>query len=207
MKNGKNIFFYLTAILLACVLGALQAEARPRLAVRTFENRTDAHSLNAPAQAVTDMMTTELYNARIFSLMERERLDFIIDELDLAQSGLMDPATAPQAGRIRGAQYMMTGAVTQYRFNSSSAFLPIRGVVGGGLASRTALVTLDIRIINSETGEVVYAASESGTATREAGGLVTRYGGFATGAHGGILASATREAVMKHVASLRSRNW
>ena len=101
----------------------------------------------------------------------------------------------------------MTGAVTQYRYNAGGGFLPIPGIGGGGLASRTALVALDIRIIDNETGEVVYAASESGTATREVGGLVTRFGGFATGSYGGILAAATREAVMRHVSSLRQQNW
>jgi curli biogenesis system outer membrane secretion channel CsgG len=97
--------------------------------------------------------------------------------------------------------------VTQYRFNASGGFLPIPGIGGGGLASRTALVALDIRIIDNETGEVVYAASESGTARREVSGLATRYGGFATGSYGGILAAATREAVMRHVSNLKPQTW
>ena len=207
MKNRKNVFFYFAAILLLCVFAAFPAEAKPRLAVRTFDNKTDSGSLNAPAQAITDMMTTELFNAGIFSLMERERLDYIADEIRLGQSGLMDPSTAPQVGRIKGAQYTMTGAITQYRYNASGGFLPIPGIGGGGLASGTALVALDIRVIDNETGEVVYAAAESGTAKQEIGGLITKYGGFATGSYGGILAAATREAVMKHVSTMKQDEW
>ena len=75
------------------------------------------------------------------------------------------------------------------------------------MASATALVMLDIRIIDNQTGEVVYAAAEYGTAKREVGGLVTRYGGFASGSYGGILAAATREAVKRHISSLESLYW
>jgi curli biogenesis system outer membrane secretion channel CsgG len=179
------------------------AGAAPSLAVRTFENKTDESSMQAPAQAVTDMMTTELYNSGLFSLMERERLDYVAAEIQLGQSGLVDSATAPEVGKIKAAQYTMTGAVTQYRYNAGGGILPIPGIGGGGLGSKTALVVLDIRLIDNTTGEVVYAASESGRAKREIGGLITKYGGFASGSYGGILAAAAREAVMKHVGSLK----
>ncbi|MCL2010287.1 MAG: CsgG/HfaB family protein [Synergistaceae bacterium] len=207
LKNAGKIFVYCAFVLLVCVFGAFSSEGKPRLAVRTFDNKTDSGSLNAPAQAITDMMTTELYNSGLFNLLERERFDYIADEISLGQSGLMDPSTAPQMGRVQGAQYMMTGAVTQYRYNAGGGFLPIPGIGGGGLASRTALVTLDIRVIHSETGRVVYAAAESGTAKQEVGGLVTKYGGFASGSYGGILAAAAREAVIRHISSLKGQYW
>jgi curli biogenesis system outer membrane secretion channel CsgG len=209
MKNAGNIFSrcLLVLPLAAFFVFAAGAEAGPRIAVRTFENKTDSGSLRAPAQAITDMMTTELYNSGLFSLMERERLDYIADEIRLGQSGLMDVETAPEVGRIQGAQYTMTGAVTQYRYNAGGGVIPIPGIGGGGLASKTALVVLDIRIIDNATSEVVYAASESGKAKREIGGLITKYGGFVSGSSGGILAAATREAVMRHVASMKQYDW
>ncbi|MDR2176011.1 MAG: CsgG/HfaB family protein [Synergistaceae bacterium] len=185
-----------------------EAGAAPSLAVRTFENKTDEDSMQAPAQAVTDMMTTELYNAGLFSLMERERLDYVAAEIRLGQSGLVDSATAPQVGKIQAARYTMTGAVTQYRYNAGGGAIPIPGLGGGGgLASKTALVVLEIRVIDNTTGAVVYAAKESGRAKREIGGLATKYGGFVSGSYGGILAAAAREAVMKHVANLKRYDW
>jgi curli biogenesis system outer membrane secretion channel CsgG len=186
---------------------AEEAGAKPRLAVRTFENKTDGGSLDAPAQAITDMMTTELYNSGLFSLMEREKLDYVAAEIRLGQSGLVDSATAPEVGKIQGAQYTMTGAVTQYRYNAGGGVIPIPGVGGGGLASHTALVVLDIRVIDNTTGMVVYAARESGRAKREIGGLITKYGGFVSGSYGGILAAATREAVTRHVGALKQTEW
>jgi curli biogenesis system outer membrane secretion channel CsgG len=197
---------------LGCLLCALflasEAGAAPSLAVRAFDNKTGEGSADAPAQAVTDMMTTELYNSGLFSLMERERLDYVAAEIRLGQSGLVDAATAPEVGKIRGAQYTMTGAVTQYRYNAKGGAIPIAGLGGGsGLAAKTALVVLDIRVIDNTTGAVVYAAKESGRAKREIGGLVTKYGGFASGSYGGILAAAAREAVMRHVAGMEQYEW
>jgi curli biogenesis system outer membrane secretion channel CsgG len=172
--------------------------------VRAFENKTNE---KVPASAVTDMMTTELYDSGLFSLMERERLDYIADEIRLGQSGLVDSSTAPEIGKIQAAQYTMTGAVTQYRYNAGGGILPIPSIGGGGLGSKTALVVLDIRVIDNTTGAVVYAASESGRAKREIGGLVTKYGGFVSGSYGGILAAATRDAVTKHVANMEQYDW
>ncbi|MDR1649491.1 MAG: CsgG/HfaB family protein [Synergistaceae bacterium] len=201
----KNIFGRGIPILLLCIFLSSPAGAAPRLAVRAFENKTDK---DVPASAITDMMTTELYDSGLFSLMERERLDYVAAEIRLGQSGLVDSATAPEVGRIQGAQYTMTGAVTQYRYNARGQVIPIPKLGGGGgLASKTALVVLDVRVIDNATGAVVYAASESGRAKREAGGLVTKYGGFASGSYGGILAAATREAVMKHVARMEQYEW
>ncbi|MDR1376338.1 MAG: CsgG/HfaB family protein [Synergistaceae bacterium] len=200
MKNLKRSIGGLLAVLLCVAAGA---EAKPRLAVREFENKT---SEKVPASAVTEMMTTELYKSGLFSLMERERLDYVADEIRLGQSGLMDSSTAPEVGKIKGAQYSMTGAVTVYHYHAEGGVLVIPGIVGGA-AARTGYVTLDIRVIDNETGEVVYAAAKQGKATRELAGFGTGFGGFATATYGGVLASATRDAVTRHVAAMDEYDW
>lgn len=195
-ERGLRLFI-LTAILLGAL--AAGAEARPTLAVREFENKAGG---DVPASAVTEMMTTELYEAGLFTLLEREKLKYVGEEIRLSQSGLMDESTAPELGKIKGAQYSMTGAVTEYHYKAAGGAIPIPGVGGIGGASNTAYVTLDIRIINNETGEVAYAAAERGASSQTLGGLITKYGGFGAGKINGILAAATRKAVMKHVESM-----
>ena len=195
-ERGLRLFI-LTAILLGAL--AAGAEARPTLAVREFENKAGG---DVPASAVTEMMTTELYEAGLFTLLEREKLKYVGEEIRLSQSGLMDESTAPELGKIKGAQYSMTGAVTEYHYKAAGGAIPIPGVGGIGGASNTAYVTLDIRIINNETGEVAYAAAERGASNQTLGGLITKYGGFGAGKINGILAAATRKAVMKHVKSM-----
>ena len=204
IPRTSKIFFILLCLAISILAAAEAQAARPRLSVRSFENKTDG---NVPASAITEMMTTELFNSGLFSLMERERLDLVADEIRLGMSGLMDESTAPQAGKIKGAQYTMTGAVTLYYYNASGAIVPIPGLGGVGAAGKTGYVTLDIRIIDTSTGEVVYAAAEQGSASREIGGLITKYGGFASASYGGILAAATRNSVEKHVSNMRRYYW
>ncbi|MDR3230931.1 MAG: CsgG/HfaB family protein [Synergistaceae bacterium] len=203
MKTINRKFALCLMIFLLC---AAAAEAKPRLAVRTFDNKAQ-RGADAPASAITEMMTTELFNSGLFSLMEREKLDYVADEIRLGQSGLMDPDTAPEVGKVKGAQYSMTGAITLYFYNASAGVVPIPGLGGVGAASNTAYVTLDIRVIDNSTGEIVYAAAEQGASNQTMGGLVTKYGGFASGKFGGLLAAATRKSVMKHVESMKRVDW
>ncbi|MDR1873865.1 MAG: CsgG/HfaB family protein [Synergistaceae bacterium] len=203
MKNTGRFRRQGVLALLLCVLFAGEATAKPRLAIRAFENKTPEQ---VPASAITEMMTTELYNAGLFALMERERLDVVTDEIFLGQSGLVDSSTAPEFGKIRGAQYTLTGAVTVYHYRAGGGVVAIPGIAGGA-AAKTAYVTLDIRVIDNTTSEVVYAAAEQGRATREAAGIVTRFGGFATASYGGILATATRDAVARHVTTMKEYGW
>ncbi len=202
IKRGS--LFAISVFLLLTVFACSALAEKPRLSVREFENKTNG---NVPAAAITEMMTTELYKAGLFNLIEREKLKYVAEEIKLGQSGLMDESTAPQLGKVKGAQYSMTGAVTLYYYNASGGIIPIPGLGGVGGASNTAYVTLDIRIINNETSEVIYAAAETGASNQSLGGIVTKYGGFGSGKIGGILAGATRKAVVKHVESMKAHTW
>lgn len=183
----------------------LAADARPRMAVREFEDKSQDGG--APAAAIMDMMTTELDKAGLFDLMEREKLDYIADEIRLGRSGLMDPSTAPKVGKIKGVQYTMTGAITLYFYNekANGVSLPAIGPIMGVAESKTAYVDVDIRVIETDSGAIVYSAVERGTAkqeSREPGLLNSTY----NRTHGGILSAAARDAVMKHVEALRERS-
>ena len=196
------------AVFAFVVILAGSACAAPRLAVRAFEDRSEEGK--APAAAIMDMMVTELNKARVFDLMERERLDYIADEIKLGQSGLMDPSTAPKVGKIKGVQYTMTGAITMYYYSEkgSGFVLPILGMA---TQAKTAYVMLDLRVIDNSTGEIVYTSSQLGQSKQVLKGSAATYKGFFIGSYnrttGGILANATRDAVMKHVDAMKAMHW
>jgi curli biogenesis system outer membrane secretion channel CsgG len=202
VASGKFFIPFLAVF----VISVCAADARPLLSVREFDNKAEGGT-KAPAAAVTEMMTTELFNAGLFDLVEREKFDYIAEEINLAQSGLIDPETAPDAGKLKSARYIMTGAITVYHYNASGGVVYIPGIAGGGAGAKTAYVTLGIRVIDAKTGEIIYAASQQGEAKREASGILTGFGGFAGVSYGGILATATRDSVMKHVAAMRQKSW
>ena len=183
------------------------AEARPRLAVRAFDDRTEEGK--APAPAVMNMMVTELNKAGVFDLVERERLNYVADEIKLGQSGLMDMSTAPKVGKIVGAKYTMTGAITVYYYSEKGSGF-IVPVLGFATQAKTAYVMLDIEIIDNETGLIAYSEKMLGESKQVMKGALAAYKNFFIGGYnrttGGILANATRDSVMKHVAALKLVN-
>ncbi|GHV30321.1 hypothetical protein FACS1894167_10970 [Synergistales bacterium] len=199
------VLFLLAALCTAFLAG--EAEAKPRVSIKKFINKTDTYGADAPADAITDMMSTELYEADIFTVIERERLEDIGEEVRLGQSGLVDESTAPQVGKIKGARYMLTGAITVYYYNASGGVVGVPGIAGGGAGGKTAYVTLNVRIVDNQTGEVVYSATKQGEAKREASGILTVFGGFGNAQYGGILASATQDSVKKHVEAMKKKTW
>ena len=203
-----KIFVSVIVLLLLLMSMIGSAFALPRLAVRKFEDKSGDGK--APADAIMNMMVTELSKAKIFNLVERENLSYIADEIALGQSGLMDMSTAPAVGKVKGAQYSMDGAITMYYYDEKGSGILIP-VIGGATQKKTAYVVLDIKIIDNSTSEIVYAETQVGSAKRAMKGAIGGYKGFYIGTYtkesGGILAEATRQAVIKHVTAINAEDW
>jgi curli biogenesis system outer membrane secretion channel CsgG len=202
----RHSFKFIAALLLIFAIGARAAEAKPSLAVKAFADKSGECGDNV-ASAITDMLTNDLFETGVFTILERERMDDVMDEILMGDTGFMDSSTAPEIGRLKSARYTMTGSITVFHYNASGGVAYIPGIAGGGAAAKTAYVTLALRVIENETGEIVYSASQQGEAKREASGLITRFGGFATVSYGGILASATQDSVSKHVDRIKKITW
>jgi hypothetical protein len=67
--------------------------------------------VEALARALPDLLATALGRDPRFSLVERQRLDRVLGEQALGASGLADPATAAQIGRLVGAQALLLSRV------------------------------------------------------------------------------------------------
>ena len=169
---------------------------RPSISIQLFEDRSGA---NAPGEAITEMLTTELISADKFTIMEREKIIMATKEQAMADSGLMDMDTAPERGKLKGADFSITGAITEFRTDSGAGVIPIPGLGGIAIGSHTATVMLDLRVVNNRTGEVIAAIREKGSSNATVGGLATQYGGFGGGKTGGVLAGATHKVVVRIV--------
>ena len=204
MRNVMKLLLVFLVILCA----VYPVEAQPRLAVRTFEDRTQEQ--DAPASAIMDMMITELNKAGVFDLVERESFDDIAEELELSQSGLVDPSMVLEVGKLHSAQYTMRGAITLYYYNEKAKgfLLP---VIGSAAIAKTAYVLLEIRIFSNTTGKVVYTSDQLGSSRQDSKGNLAGYKGFFIGGYqrtyGGILASAARDAVLKQIDGIRAHHW
>ena len=198
MAQAKK--FLLPAVLFVLVFFLLPgaAMARPRIAILEFEDKSGS---GAPGEAVADMLTTELFSTNEFTILERSRLDAVLAEQNLGSAGYVDPGTAVRLGKLLGVQFLITGAVTRFKTETGGAVvpLPIGGFSGVAVGSHTAHVSLDVRAISVQTGEIVLAAREDGAANATVGAAAVHGVAFGGGKTGGILASATYQAVTKIV--------
>jgi curli biogenesis system outer membrane secretion channel CsgG len=201
--NHRSVGFRAAAVLsvLCCALVCfgIPAEAKTRIAILQFQDNAGS---GAPAAAITDMMTTEIFNTGLFTVVERSRLDAIGREQALGASGLVDTNTAVQVGRLLGVDALMTGSITEYKSETGGGVVPLP-FGGVAVGSHTAYVTLDVRVINAQTGEVTMVARERGAANQTMGGVAYNWAVFGTGKTGGILGAATYKAVQNVVQKLR----
>ena len=152
------------ALLLAAVAAShAAAGAKPRIAVLEFKNKADNQWwYHGGAEAAQDVFVTELVKSGRFRVVEREQLQALMQEKNLALSGDIDPKTAVRAGKLLGVDYLLTGAVTEYGSTDTSVDTP--GIVGHGhwlpgvsVGKKAFQAALNARLIDTETGEVVWA--------------------------------------------------
>jgi hypothetical protein len=93
----------------------------------------------------------------VFVVIERSRMDQVLEELKLGQTGLIDEATAAQVGKMLGVQTIITGqlnaACKDQWVKETRTTKKTKTEVD--CYKRTASVTAAIRIINVETGQLV----------------------------------------------------
>ena len=131
-----------------------------RLGIMKFLSRADNIS-DQQAEAVGDIFARMLTNSKFIAVVERDQLEAIASEHKLGATGQLDANTAIQIGKIVGCQYMLIGAVTNLskKGNTTDFWL-------WGTKKEEASVTIDVRVVNVETSEVVLSLSETGTASQ-----------------------------------------
>lgn len=143
-----------------------------------------------------DMLTTALFNTNRFMVLEREQLDEVLKEQDLAASGRIKKGTEAPTGEVYGAELLITAAITEFEGAAKGAGggTKILGVtVGGGV--KKAHIAMDIRIIDTKTSQIVAATSVEGDATSFGLGGATTIGGSLPVALGGFSKTPTEKAI------------
>lgn len=169
---------------------------KARIAVSEFEVKA-ARADGEIGTGLREMLSTALVNSQRFRVLERQVLNAIMQEQELAASGAAQ-AGGVQRGQIRTADLLITAAVTEFEPEASGGRAGLLGggrsrgsligaVVGG--AMNKAHMALDIRIIDTSTSEVLAATRVQGQATDVAGGLFAGVLG-SVGLGGGLSAYA-----------------
>ena len=185
----------LTLLLSGLAATAAFAQGKVRIAVMNFENNsTWAYWGDNLGRAAADEITTQLVQTGKFTVVERTQLEALLAEQDLGASGRVSSSTAAQIGKVLGVQLVLTGSITQFSIERTSA--GFRGI--GGSYSK-AESKLDLRLISAETGEIVAVAEGEGN-KRMGGGYFRGAGAertFDQGAAQEALRPAVEDAVAK----------
>jgi TolB-like protein len=142
-----------TILLLAVTLplaGTAAGQAQPgdgraTVAVMYFTNSALVHhgEYEPLSKGITEMLITELAASPALQVVERDRLQKLLEEQNLAESGKVDKETAVALGKILGARHLL---------------------MGGFVIDPRENMRLDLRAVNVETSQIEYVETVSGKA-------------------------------------------
>jgi TolB-like protein len=130
--------------LVPVLLGAQQRgqDTRPGIAVLPFSNGGSygqgKEDFEALERGIAGMMISELAQNPAARVVERQEIQRLLDEQNLGAQGRVDPQTAAKVGKLVGARYTVMGT-----------FIDFYGDF-----------RVDVRLVNSETGEIIKTESE-----------------------------------------------
>ena len=99
--------------LVAAPTFAQQPDTRPTVAVLPFVNSAIGAShdeLEPLSKGIADLLITEMAQNTGIRVVERENLQKLLDEQNLARDGRADEATAARIGKLLGAKHIVTGS-------------------------------------------------------------------------------------------------
>lgn len=103
----KNIFIILL------IMFSLTA-AQVRVAVGNFENVSDVIFLDGWSRSVPQLLQTELSRYNGMTLLERQKMEEIFKEHELALSGFVEDSTlVEQLGKLSGADIVLAGSINK----------------------------------------------------------------------------------------------
>jgi TolB-like protein len=133
-------------VVLSVLVAASAALAPKKIAVLYFDVAAATDDYDYLATGIPEMLITDLANQRDITVIERERLDEVLQELALGGSGITDNATALEVGKVLNVELLIMGNLT---------------VAGESFR-------LDTKILEVETAEVLGAVK---AATQDEGDL------------------------------------
>lgn len=162
------------------------------------------------ALGMTEMLTTQLVETDRFVVLERTKIDAVLEEQDFGASGRVNVETAAEQGSVIGAQVLITGGITEFSHTSSTlgGNISVLRSVGVKADQVKAKVVLDLRVLDAVTGEVLLSERGEGEASARAveGDVTVGEQDFSSAMSSSTpLGAASREAIQEVVDALVQR--
>jgi TolB-like protein len=126
-----------------CTAGDRPDPGMKTLAVLYFENNSivDSESLDPLSKGMAALLVTDLSNLSGLQVVERERIQYILDEVKMEQTDYFDQESAVRVGKLLGAHVLL---------------------MGGFMKTDKKTMRIDARLIKTETGELLKAETVTG---------------------------------------------
>ena len=146
---------------------AIIATERLDVAVLTFGNSS---AWSGAAETVRARIETKLVNTSGITVFSRTRLEELLTEQLLGETGLIDPTTAARIGSLTGVTKLLTGVVYGIETRSEETTVCEEWKDGDCIQSVPATeysvrVLGQVKVLNAETGQIEQAEDLEGSAS------------------------------------------
>jgi len=128
--------------------------SKRKLAIITFVNENTDQSILG--KYISNNMQTYMFNPKLFSLLERERIDSMLNEFEFNESGLINSLDSKKIGQMTGADLILVGTIS---IKETSKKIPY--------------FVITCRLVELETGEILAIETKNIYATSK---LIEDYG-------------------------------
>lgn len=117
----------------------------PYVAISGFIDMTNNTAYSQLSDSITEIFSTEIYNAGIFNIVERSQIEIALKELRFQLTDLVYKENQAELGRFMGADYVIVGSYSQL----------------------AGIITITARLLDVETAEVILGESVDATSIKE----------------------------------------
>lgn len=133
------MMIFIMVFQIANAIAQEEAEGKPRIAVLPFSDTNEQSKTAGYGEAVSRMLMTGIINGSVFRIVERSKIEMIMNEQKFQISGAVNPETAKRIGELYAVDYLLFGSVAKFGYTIES----------------------DIRLVDTESGEAMLAENAS----------------------------------------------
>jgi len=144
-------------------------------------------------KGISDLLVKYLVKDGSYSVIERKAMDKILAEQNFSNSDRANPNSAAKIGKLLGVDAIIVGSITQFGNDTKNTGIGGGGGGFGGFglggfkhSKSKAIVALDARIVDIDTGEILSVAEGKGESSRESTSLTGGGGNWHGFGAGGV---------------------
>lgn len=145
-----------------------------RIAILDFENLSGLGDQKL-GSAVADQLISQLARSNRYTLIERSRIEKILQEQAFGQSGVITEDTAPEVGKLLGVESLIFGKILEAKQETEKHdidnekkkwSLKLKATIG--------VVHISYKMVSTSTGEILLADDVSTTEIKPGLGIITK---------------------------------